>query len=71
MININDDPKKKKWKWVYRSWYNWRMSKKYKGRPTCFNFILSLLSLSYVWVEKLLFVVEDIIFEFNIYEDIN
>ena len=41
--------------------------KKYKGRPTCFDFILVFLSLSYVWVEQLLFVVEDIIFELNIY----
>jgi hypothetical protein len=40
----------------------------YKGRPTCFVFIPSLLYLSYVWVtlelglQQLLFVLEDIIF---------
>ena len=45
--------------------------KKYKGRPTCFDFILSLLSLTNVWVQQLLFVVEDIIFELNIYGDIS
>ena len=67
MININDDPKKEQIKWLYRSCIIEEWVKKHKDRPTCFEFILLLLFLSYIWIEQLLFVVEDIIFEFNIY----
>ena len=46
--------RKNQWKWIFWDWYNWRMSQpKYKGCPTCFVFIPSFFSLSYMGINSI------------------